>query len=79
MTDSLYQRKQRHALNGKYSSWATTEAVVSHISIFEALFFLICIKDLSDDLTSNTKLFADDIPLFYMVKNMTESVNALTS
>ena len=79
MTDFLYQRKQRHALNGKYSSWAAIEVVVSLISIFEAFFFLICIKDLSDDLISNTKLFADDIPLFYVVENMTESVNALTS
>ena len=37
------------------------------------LFFLICINDLSDGLTSNPKLFADDTYLFSVVQNKLNS------
>ena len=44
-------------------------------SILGPMFFLIYVKDLSDDLTSNPKFFADDTPLFSVVQNMTNSAN----
>ena len=43
------------------------------------LFFLICINDLSDGLTSNPKLFADDTYLFSVVHNINSTANDLNS
>ena len=63
ITDSLDARKQRVVLNGQYSSWASVKAGVSQGSILGPLFILIFINDLSDNLVSNPKLFADDTSL----------------
>ena len=64
ITDFLYQRKQRVVLNGQHSSWTNVQAGVPQGSILGPLFFLIYINDLSDGLTSNPKLFADDTSLY---------------
>ena len=69
-TDFLNQRKQGVVLNEQHSSWTNVEAGVPQGSILGPLFFLICINDLSDGLTSNTKLFADDTSLFSVVQNI---------
>ena len=71
ITDFLDDRKQRVVLNGQYSSWASVKARVSQASILGPLFFLIFINDLSDNLISNPKLFADDTYLFSVVQDMT--------
>ena len=76
ITDFLSFRKQRVVLNGQYSSWTSIEAGVPHGSIPGPLLFLICINDLSDDLTS-VKLFADDTSLFSIVHNMNTSTTNL--
>ena len=65
--DFLDARKQRVVLNGKYSSWASVKAGVAQGSILGSFFFLIFINDLSDNLVSNPKLFADDTSLFSVV------------
>ena len=39
------------------------------------LLFLIDINDIPNELTSNAKLFVDDIPLFTIVKDKNESAN----
>ena len=62
--DFLDPRKQRVVLNGQYSAWASAKAGVPQGSILGPLFFLIFINDLSDNLVSNPKLFADDTSLF---------------
>ena len=64
ITDFLNFRKQRVVLNGQYSSWTSIEAGVPQGSILGPLLFLIYINDLSDDLKTSVKLFADDILLF---------------
>ena len=79
MADFLYQRKQRVVLNGQYSSWAAIEAGVPKGFILGPLFFQIYTNDLSDELASNPKLFADDTSVFSMVENMTKSVNDLNN
>ena len=71
ITDFLDDRKQRVVLNGQYSSWASVKAGVPQGSILGPLFFLIFINDLSDNLISNPKLFADDTYLFSVVQDMT--------
>ena len=73
----LNLRKQRVVLNGQYSSWTSIEADVAQGSIFGTLLFLIYINDLSDYLTANVKLFADDIWLFSIVHNMNTSTTNL--
>ena len=73
ITDFLNFRKQRVVLNGQYSSWISIEAGVPQGLILGLLLFLIYINDLSNDLTTNVKLFADDTSLFSMVHNMNTS------
>ena len=79
ITDFLYQRKQRVVLNGQHSSWTNIEAGVPQGSILGPLFFLIYINDLSDGLTSNPKLFADDTSLFSVIHNINSTANDLNS
>ena len=56
----LKNRKQRVVLNGETSAWTNVLAGVPQGFILGPLFFLIYINDLSDDLSSNPKLFAND-------------------
>ena len=65
-------------LNGQYSSWTSIEAGVPQGSILGSLLFLIYINNLSNDLTTNVKLFTDDIPLFSIVHNMNTSTTNLS-
>ena len=75
----LKNRKQRVFLNGQTSSWIKVLAGVPQGSILSPLFFLICINDLSDDLSSNPKLLADDTSLFSVVHNKNISANELNN
>ena len=49
------------------SDWSDAKAGVSQGSILSSLLFLININDLSEGLSSNTKLFADHISLFSVI------------
>ena len=71
--DFLSFRKQRVVLNGQVSQWTNIEAGVSQGSILGRLLFLIYINDLSDDLSTNAKLFADDTSLFSVVRDINTS------
>ena len=73
LTDFLHNRTQRVILNGQYFIWTKVEAGVPQGSILGPLLFLIYINDLSDNLASNPKLFADDTSLFSVVKNVDAS------
>ena len=73
LTDLLKDRKQRVVLNGQNSSWANVEAGVPQGSILGPLLFLIYIKDLPDNLSTDVKLFADDTSLFSVVHDITTS------
>ena len=75
----LKNRKQRVVLNGQISSWTNVLAGVPQGSIIRPLFFLIYINDLSDDLSSNPKLFADDTSLFSVVHDKNTSANELNN
>ena len=63
-------RFQRILLNGQISKWLPVKADVRQGYILGPPFFLIYINDLSDDLVSTVKLFADDTSLFSVVRDI---------
>ena len=71
LIDFLSNMNQRVLFNGEVSAWISVNAGVSQGSISEPLLFLIYINDLSNNLPSNVKLFADDTSLF----SVTHDVN----
>ena len=79
LKDFLSNRSQRVALNGQFSEWKNVNAGVPQGSILGPLFFLIYINDLSDNLKSTVKLFADDVSLFSIVHDPNLSAAELNS
>ena len=86
MADFLKDRKQRVVLNGQNSIWVSVEAGVPQGSILGPLLFLIYINDLSENLVSNPKLFADDTSLFSVIfdkdlsaKNLNDDLNRINN
>ena len=75
--DFLKKRKQRVVLNGQFSSWADVDAGVPRGSILGPLLFLIYINDLTNDLSSSAKHFADDTSLFSVVFNVDATAKEL--
>ena len=71
LIDFLSIMNQRVLFNGEVSAWISVNAGVSQGSISEPLLFLIYINDLSNNLPSNVKLFADNTSLF----SVTHDVN----
>ena len=72
LIDFLKERKQRVVLNGQHSRWSNVSARVPQGSIL-GLLFLIYINDLPDNLSSNPKLFVDDISLFSVEHDINQS------
>ena len=64
-------------LNSQNSSRTNVHAGVPQGSILGPLLFLIYINDLSDNLISNAKLFADDTSLFSVVHDVNTSPKKL--
>ena len=73
ITDFLNFRKQTVVLNEQYLSWFSVEAGVLEGSILGTIIILICINDLSDNLTRNVKFFDDDSSPFSIVHKMNQS------
>ena len=67
LTDFQSNRKLRVALNDQHSLWTDFRASVPQDSILAPLPFLLYINDLTENLHSNPKLFADDTSLFSTV------------
>ena len=66
----LSDRKQRVILNGTESSWEPIFSGVPQGSVLGPLLFLIYINDLTQHISANIKLFADDSSLFIKVSNV---------
>ena len=64
-------------LDGQVSAWASVNAEVPQGSNVGPLLSLIYINDLSDNLSSNVKLFADDTSLFSVTHDMNVSARKL--
>ena len=65
--------------NGRSSEWASINTGVPQGSILGPLLSLIYINDLSEGITSNVKLFADDTSIFSTVYNINISTSNLNS
>ena len=61
LSDFLDNRYQRTLLNGKTSEWAHIEAGVPQGSVIGPLLFLIYINNITADIKSNIRIFADDV------------------
>ena len=66
----LTNRHQRVVLNGTDSSWLPLNSGVPHGSVLGPLLFLVYINDLTDNISSSMKLFADDSSLFLRVRDV---------
>ena len=77
LRDFLNERKQRVILNGQISTWRNVSAGVPQGSILGPLLFLIYINDLTEGLSTNAKLFADDTSLFSVIHDTQTSANNL--
>ena len=67
MRDFLSERRKRVFVNGQASTWTHITAGVPQGSILGPILFLIYINDLSEGLSTNSKLFADDTSLFSVI------------
>ena len=68
--DYLNNRSQRVVLNGIQSEWALLHAGVPQGSVLGPLLFLVYINDLTDNISSHMRLFADDSSLFTAVNDV---------
>ena len=59
------------------STWTSVSGKVPQGSILGPLLFLIYINDLSDNLSSNVKLFADETSLFSVIHDINISAGEL--
>ena len=65
----LSDRKQRVVVEGKPSSWENVISGIPQGNVLGPLLFVIYVNDLTNDLTSMTKLFADETKLYREVNN----------
>ena len=65
----LSDRKQRVVLPKSSSSWGTINAGVPQGSILGPLLFLVYINDITQNIYSNIRLFADDTTLYIIVRD----------
>lgn len=77
LKDFLSNRKQRVVLNGVESDWENIYAGVPQGSVLGPLLFLVYINDLTDNISANMKLFADDSSLFIKVRNVEDAQSIL--
>ncbi len=66
----LTNRRQRVVITGSYSDWRRVSSGVPQGSILGPLLFLVYIDDISTDLDSPCRLFADDCVIFRQVTSV---------
>ena len=56
-------------VDGSYSAWIGTSAGVPQGSVLGSLLFLVFINDITDNLKSHIKLFADETMIYTVVED----------
>ena len=79
LNDFLSNRKQHVVLNGVESTWEHIYSGVPQGSVLGPLLFLIDINDLTDNISCNIKLFADDYSLFLKVMDIDTAHNLISN
>ena len=79
LSSFLHDRRQIVVLNSINSEWKNIKAGVPQGSILGPLRFLMYVNDIPDNLSSNVKLFADDLSLFSIVDNPVQSGSQLNN
>ena len=69
LKDYLKERKQRVIINGQSSEESTITAGVPQGSILGPQMFIIYMNDLITELTTEARLYADDVCIFEAVEN----------
>ena len=78
LIDFLRLRKQRVVLNGQLYLLSNIESGVPQRYSIGPLLFLIYINDLSEVLTTNVRLLADNVSIFSIVDNINLSATNLS-
>ena len=73
----LTNRYQRVVLRGHYSSWTSVLSGVPQGTVRGPILFLIYINNISRNIMSSTKLFADDMKLYRLLRDTKEDVEEL--
>ena len=73
ISNFLKCRKQRVVVGGEHSTWTNVVSIVPQGTVLGPLLFLIYINDLSDNIHSTVRLFADDCVLYREIKHEFDS------
>ena len=77
LRDFLSERRQCVVLNGQAFTWTNISVGVRQGSILGPFLFLIYINNLSEGLSTNASIFADDTSLFSVIHYSQTSANVL--
>ena len=73
----LTNRRQRVVLRGHYSSWTAVVSGVPQGTVLGPILFLIYINDITRNVESQSKLFADDMKVYRALRNVHEDTQIL--
>ena len=73
----LSDRRQRVVMQGEFSDWGRIEAGVPQGSVLGPLLFLVYVNDIVDIVSSNIRLYADDVTLYITIDDPTDSAATL--
>jgi len=71
----LNDRKQRVAINGATSEWLPVASGVPQGSVLGPLLFLLFINDISQNISSTVRLFADDLIMYRVIHDSSSQGN----
>ena len=73
----LTDRKQRVVVRGTYSSWSRVTSGVPQGTILGPILFLIYVNDMSSNISSTLRMFADDTKVYRELSNIARDSEAL--
>ena len=73
----MTNRQQRVVLRGHYSSWTAVVSGVPHGTVLGPILFLIYINDITRNVESQSKLFADDMKVYKALRSVHEDTQIL--